>query len=96
MDKDIVFKGNKLYSEDTCVFVPREINNLFTTRVRFRGEFPIGVHYSTGKGKFVAQISKNCDKRIHLGLFDTPEEAYLAYKKEKECYIKEVAEKWKR
>ena len=95
MDKDIVFKGNKLYSEDTCVFVPREVNNLFTTRVRFRGEFPIGVHYSTGKGKFVAQISKNCDKRIHLGLFDTSEEAYLVYKNEKECYIKEVAEKWK-
>lgn len=95
LDKDILLKGNKIYSEDFCVFVPREINNMFTTRTRFRGEFPIGVHYSKGKGKFVSQISKNCGKRIHLGLFDTPEEAYLAYKKEKESYIKEVAEKWR-
>ena len=30
-----------------------------------------------------------------LGGFDTPEEAFLAYKQAKEAYIKEVANKWK-
>lgn len=95
MDKDILIKGNKIYSEDTCCFVPREINNLLTTRTRFRGEFPIGVHYSTDKKKFVAQISKNDGQRTHLGLFNTPEEAFYVYKDAKEAYIKEVAEKWK-
>ena len=31
----------------------------------------------------------------NLGRFDTPEEAFQAYKQVKESYIKEVAEKWK-
>lgn len=95
MDKDILLKGNKTYSEQTCVFVPREINNLFTTRSRFRGEFPVGVHYSVSKKKFVAQISKNNGKRKHLGCFNSPEEAFKVYKEVKEEYIKEVAEKYK-
>ena len=97
LEKDILFKGNKIYSEDTCVFVPIEINNLFTTRVRFRGDSPIGVHFSNGKGKYVAQISdgKSKSNRTHLGLFDDEYSAFCAYKEAKEVKIKELAEKWK-
>lgn len=29
LDKDIIIKGNKIYSEETCCFVPPEINSLF-------------------------------------------------------------------
>ena len=29
LDKDILRKGNKVYSRDTCIFVPKRINNLF-------------------------------------------------------------------
>ena len=29
LDKDILCKGNKVYSRDTCVFVPQRINSLY-------------------------------------------------------------------
>lgn len=92
VDKDILVKGNKVYSSETCCFVPQEINNLFTLRSNYRGALPIGVH-KVGN-KFKAQISRY-GVRIPLGDFDTPEEAFYTYKIAKEEYIKEVANKWR-
>lgn len=88
LDKDILIKGNKVYSPKTCCFVPNEINALFTKRDSKRGKHPIGV--SKDYGKFKATLRKT-----NLGRFDTPEEAFQAYKTAKEEYIKEVADKWK-
>lgn len=93
LDKDILHKGNKVYSPDTCIFVPNSINMLFTKSNKSRGKLPIGV-YKVGN-KFQAKLSKGNGKSIHLGLYTTHEEAFLAYKKAKEQYIKEVAEKYK-
>ena len=43
IDKDILIKGNKLYSSDTCVFVSQPINSLFTKDDARRGNYVIGV-----------------------------------------------------
>ena len=93
LDKDILVKGNKLYSKDDCCFVPQEINLLLTKCDNSRGEFPIGVCFHKRDGKFVAKLAIN-GKRKHLGLFSTPIEAFQAYKLAKEDQIKVVAEKW--
>ena len=93
-DKDILSKGNKLYSKDTCCFVPHEINLLLTKSDKSRGEWPVGVCFDKAAGKFMAQIRTN-GKLKYLGLFTTPEEAFQAYKLAKEAQIKVVAEKWK-
>ena len=93
LDKDILKKGNKVYSPDTCIFVPQRINSLFTKSNNKRGEYPIGV-CKVGD-KFVAHLNKGDGKQIHLGVFATPELAFLAYKEAKEQYIKEVAEEYK-
>jgi hypothetical protein len=45
LDKDILIKGNKVYSSETCIFVPQFINSLFTKCNAIRGEFPIGVSW---------------------------------------------------
>ena len=88
LDKDILVKGNKIYSPETCVFVPHEINSLFcTTRAR-RSELPIGV--SRLKDKYTAHCSVG-GKTKHLGSFSTPTEAFDAYKRFKEMRIKKMA-----
>ena len=94
LDKDILIKGNKVYSENTCVFVPMEINNLILNSRATRGEFPVGVHYEKSRNKFQAYIRKN-GKRVYLGRYNFEVDAFKAYKTAKESYIKELADKWK-
>jgi len=93
LDKDILFRRNKVYSPKTCCFVPQEINNLFTKSNSKRGNYPIGV-YEYKSEKYRALIRQN-NKLVYLGLFNTPEEAFQVYKEVKENHIKEVADKWK-
>ena len=95
LDKDLLIKGNKVYSEDSCVFIPQEVNTLLTKRTTSRGEHLIGVYWSKTANAFVAQVSKSAGKREHLGLFNTELEAFNAYKQAKESFVKEQAEKWK-
>lgn len=92
LDKDILEKGNKLYSPDKCCFVPKEINSSLTFRKSYRGDLPLGV--SRKGNKFVAQ-AHNKDSTVYLGLFDTPEEAFNIYKQYKKTRIEEYANKYK-
>lgn len=92
LDKDILVKGNKVYSEDTCCFVPREINNLFNARKSTRNGALLGVREE--RGRFRSVVSRYGVRRS-VGLFDTEMEAFQAYKKAKEDHIKDVANKWK-
>ena len=94
LDKDILVKGNKTYSPETCCFVPQEVNKLLLKRDRSRGAYPVGVHYIKAAKKYQSSVKKY-DGEAYLGSFDTPEEAFYVYKREKENYIKEVANKWK-
>ena len=92
LDKDILVKGNKIYSPETCCFVPIQINSLLVKCNKVRGKCPIGVH-KVGN-KFQSQLTINCNK-VYLGFFNTPEEAFQSYKIAKEKEIKIVADKWK-
>ena len=93
LDKDILNKGNKIYSPENCVFVPQYINEIFTQHTAKRGKYPIGVRLEKGN-KFRAVCSKY-GKEVHLGIFNTPKEAFDKYKSEKENYVKEVADNHK-
>ena len=95
LDKDLLVKGNKIYSEDSCIFIPSEINSLLTKREASRGEYLIGVCWHKKDKVFVAMVNKNKGKREHLGSFNTEIEAFNAYKEAKESFIKEQADKWK-
>ena len=95
LDKDLLAKGNKIYSEDFCVFIPSDINLLLTKRTASRGEYLIGVYWSKTNKAFVAKVAKNKGKQEYLGSFNTELEAFNAYKQAKEIFIKEQANKWK-
>ena len=95
LDKDLLVKGNKIYSENTCVFIPQEINSLLTKSTASRGKHLIGVCWNKRDNAFVARVCKNKGKRENLGYFNTELEAFNAYKTAKETFIKEQANKWK-
>ena len=95
LDKDILVKGNKIYSQETSVFVPKDINCLFIKRNKCRGLLPLGVYLHSDKDKFVAQSYDINKKMKYLGRYNTPEEAFSVYKKYKEDVIKQVADHYK-
>jgi hypothetical protein len=98
LDKDILVPGNKVYSPDRCLFVPREVNNLFSSSstkdplsaVVCAPKFPTGVYKSDKGVSFYAKISK-FGETVYLGSFASPERAYLAYRKAKGQYILQIA-----
>ena len=94
LDKDILFKGNKVYSPEACSFVPHEINTLFLSKKADRGDYPIGVSYEKEKKKFRAAMAF-MGEQIKLGTFDTAEAAFARYKKYKEDFIQDLAEQYR-
>lgn len=87
LDKDILIKGNKIYSPETCCFVPREINNLYRV-AKSNSTLPIGVREN--RSKFIATLNRN-----YLGTFDNAQLASCCYENAKQACVKELAEKWK-
>lgn len=82
LDKDLLIKGNKIYAKDTCVFISKTLNTFTIERTTPIGSLPIGV--CLDRGKFKASCSNPFTKtRKHLGRFETPKEAHLAWKQYK-------------
>lgn len=94
IDKDILIKGNTVYSPETVCIVPQTINTLFVTCKEKRGDLPLGVFWDVDKNKYRACVAA-MGKSIKLGTFNTVEEAFDKYKITKEKLIKDVAEKYK-
>lgn len=98
LDKDILYKHNKIYSPDTCIFVPQTINILFTKSDKARGESAIGTSLFQGKYRAECQMinpKTGKTKKEYLGIYDTQEKGFEVYKYYKEKNIKEVADYYK-
>ena len=92
LDKDILIKGNKIYSPETCSIVPLRVNNLFLKSGSVRGPYPIGVTYDKIAKCFSSRCClKNGKRKKHSG-FKNPTDAFYSYKKDKENVIKQIAE----
>lgn len=84
LDKDILFIGNREYSEGACVLVPSDLNLFLGSRKAARGEWPQGVSYHKAAKKFAASLNIDAETK-YLGLFQTPITAARAYKAAKEA-----------
>lgn len=89
LDKDILFKGNRCYGPNTCVFVPQTINTLFINSKATRGSLPLGVERE--RNKYHVKLSINNITK-HFGYYNTVEEAFSVYKKVKEQHIRNMAD----
>jgi len=85
LDKDLLGGDQKLYSKETCCFLPRELNTLFTSESN-KG-LKKGVFYNKRLNKFTSSINKGDKVRHHIGVYQTEAEAHLAYCKEKQKHL---------
>lgn len=82
LDKDILGGGGKIYSKNTCCFIPARLNTLIISCASARGEWPIGVSWNTRDQKFASKI-RSCGKRVYLGYFDKALDAHAAWQDRK-------------
>lgn len=90
LDKDILDPLNTIYSPENCTVVPKSVNLIFKDSRKLRARLPRGVYvHSSGSG-FVARISRY-GNATDLGHFDTPTDAFEAYKQARQSYGQELA-----
>lgn len=93
LDKDLLIKDNKLYSEKTVCLLPQEINKLLLIGNR-KVNGLAGAYLLKPSGMWASSLCMY-GKSTHLGCFDTEIEAHKAYAKRKREYVIEVAMQWK-
>lgn len=94
LDKDIIFPGNKVYSPDKCVFVDKEVNELFSKKNKHGVH---GIHYNQRLKKYVLRSSTiNPEKKAkYSGCYVTLEEAKIASNEMRRNRIVNIANKQK-
>ena len=89
IDKDILYKNNRIYSSQTCLLVPQRINMLFMKKPNKYG-LPTGITPTKNTGRYATEYNGK-----HLGTFDTVEESAIAHDKAKKEAVTEVANEYK-
>lgn len=93
VDKDLIFDGNKIYSQDLCFLVPSRINSLLCSTPKTRGLYPVGVHEK--RGRYYAQISDQFNnKQRSLGYHHTPLSAHASWQDAKVAHIRSTVDWW--
>lgn len=96
IDKDLLSpREGKLYSENTCVFVPVEISNFFRRGQPRKDGLPNGVNFRKASCEYFVRICFR-GKIFIEEFYQTKSEALYAHKTAKEKICKILAEKWKK
>lgn len=92
IDKDLLSNGELIYSPQTCVFVPNQINIAIRGIPAKESGLPTGV-VKRGPRFYASYIDK--DKYVPVGGFECPQEASRAYLKAKQRQLTALADEWK-
>lgn len=100
LDKDIIDGTSKIYSPQTCAFVPSLINSCVLSSET--SEYPLGVSYHKKHKDMIKERSKPYESLIRkygrqktIGTYSTPEEAHKAWQIAKRDYLLELIDKYK-
>lgn len=94
LDKDIISPGNKEYGPDICCFMPGRLNKILLKRESSRTEIPIGVLKRKDCKNYTVQSYDKNSERLYVGSFETVEEAFIAYKTQRESVVRDVAQEY--
>lgn len=89
IDKDLLQKDNKIYSPNTCCFLPTELNAIIKRDLAKNEMAGVKEH----KGAYVARYKEG--SKYSFKSFNTKEEAILFYREEKIKRVLSVADKYK-
>lgn len=96
VDKDLKYLGNRVYSPETCTFIPSRINSMIgfktfnSVRKESNAELPVGVSYHKRDNVYTAQCYDG-DRLVSLGYHESPDEAFSAYKEFKLKTIRSIS-----
>lgn len=94
LDKDLLVPGNKVYCEDTCLFLPVVLNNSFKDFIT--NGYKLGASiYSYDTSRFVGSCTTNRGKE-YLGIFDTEDDAHEAWRQRKLAFINSQLREYKK
>lgn len=97
LDKDLLSGESKVYSQETCCFLPAVLNSLIVVKKK-NNDLPQGVHYKIKNAKYIAQLSyqdQGVRSSAHLCISSDIDHCFKVYKETKESKIKEFAMKYK-
>lgn len=94
LDKDLLLKGNTVYSKSTVVFLPTAINKCLPNCKAVRGKYPVGVTLCKRDGRFLMKCRLANGQRVQE-YHSSVDDAFTSYKRTKEDVLKHLAESWK-
>lgn len=94
LDKDFLVEGNKHYSPETCVYIPRTLNSFTVRSEKFKGDYMLGVSISDSiKSPYQVKCSNPfSNKNQYLGIFETELEAHKAWQVKKHEHALRLAD----
>lgn len=95
MDKDILVSGNLLYSENTCIGVPSELNGFVTSSLNRKGNNNYTGVYYVKEGRWKVATYGTEGKQVIVGYTNTELEGVRLYREEKVRLAADLAEKYK-